>query len=157
VSLVVHQCSYLFLYPGHKVCSNIDSQRMIIRLVEGRGKDRDLPLSPALLEMLRASYRWSKPRVYLFPRANPTISIDPSRRRKCGGHVAKSHSRPACTNAFRPIAYGTVGSLQSLRNIVSRLIASLDELRGQTRANRPRQRNQWILSAFMLRISNFLR
>lgn len=34
--------------------SHVDSQRMIIRVVEGKGrKDRDLPLSPALLETLR--------------------------------------------------------------------------------------------------------
>jgi integrase/recombinase XerD len=48
--------------------SHVDSQRMIIRVVEGKGrKDRDLPLSPALLETLRAHWRWLKPQTYLFP------------------------------------------------------------------------------------------
>jgi site-specific recombinase XerD len=51
--------------------SDVDSQRMIIRVVNGKGgKDRDLPMSPALLETLRAHWRWLKPRTYLFPSRN---------------------------------------------------------------------------------------
>ncbi len=53
---------------AHLKVGDIDSQRMIIRVVAGkRSKDRDLPLSPALLETLREYWRWRKPRLYLFP------------------------------------------------------------------------------------------
>ena len=52
----------------HLKVGDIDSQRMIIRVVKGkRGKDRDLPLSPALLETLREYWCWRKPKLYLFP------------------------------------------------------------------------------------------
>src|SRR5262252_4437339 len=48
--------------------ADIDSQRMVIHVIDGKGhKDRDLPLSPALLETLRAYWRWLKPHNYLFP------------------------------------------------------------------------------------------
>ena len=53
---------------AHLKVGDIDSQRMIIRVVAGkRGKDRDLPLSPALLETLREYWCWRKPKLYLFP------------------------------------------------------------------------------------------
>ena len=48
--------------------SHVDSKRMIIHVERGKGgNDRDLPLSPALLETLREYWRWKKPRTYLFP------------------------------------------------------------------------------------------
>ena len=48
--------------------SHVDSKRMIIRVECGKGgHDRDLPLSPALLETLREYWRWKKPGTYLFP------------------------------------------------------------------------------------------
>ena len=47
--------------------TDIDSQRMMIR-IQGKGRhERDVPLSPKLLETLRVYWRWMKPKTYLFP------------------------------------------------------------------------------------------
>jgi len=52
--------------------SDIDSQRMMIRVDRGKGgRSRDLPLSPVLLETLRDYWRWRKPKTYLFPSRHP--------------------------------------------------------------------------------------
>jgi site-specific recombinase XerD len=41
---------------------------MVVHIRQGKGsRDRDIPLSPKLLEALREYWLWKKPRVYLFP------------------------------------------------------------------------------------------
>jgi integrase/recombinase XerD len=48
--------------------TDIDSERMILRVQQGKGqRDRDLPISPRLLGALREYYRQKHPKNYLFP------------------------------------------------------------------------------------------
>jgi site-specific recombinase XerD len=63
----------------------IDSQRMTIRIAQGKGqKDRDVMLSERLLEILRAWYRAARPKVWLFPGLIP------------GSHVTRSGVEDGC-------------------------------------------------------------
>lgn len=48
--------------------SDVDSERMVIHVRQGKGsRDRDVPLTPKLLDSLREYWRWKRPKVYLFP------------------------------------------------------------------------------------------
>jgi site-specific recombinase XerD len=63
---------------AHLKVTDIDSERMIVRVVQGKGqRDRYAMLSPSLLELLRAWWRHGRargkmrPRGWLFPGRNP--------------------------------------------------------------------------------------
>jgi integrase/recombinase XerD len=48
--------------------SDIDSQRMVIHIQQGKGRcDRDVPMTPSVLEVLKRYWLHAKPTVYLFP------------------------------------------------------------------------------------------
>lgn len=57
--------------------SDIDSSRMLIHVHQGKGsRDRELPLTPKMLDALRGYWRATKikPRVYLFPSRQGSIA-----------------------------------------------------------------------------------
>jgi site-specific recombinase XerD len=62
----------------HLKVDDIDSQRMLIHVREGKGRiPRDIGLSPVLLERLRVYWRWLKPKDWLFPsKQRPSRPLD---------------------------------------------------------------------------------
>jgi site-specific recombinase XerD len=56
----------------------IDSQRMVIRVEQGKGrKDRYVMLPPRLLELLRDYWKCARPGAWLFPGERPDRPISP--------------------------------------------------------------------------------
>ena len=73
--------------------SDIDSERMVIRIEQGKGhKDRFVMLSPHLLDLLRAWYKAARPQGWLFPGMNPVNPMTTRQlRRAChaAAHMAE--------------------------------------------------------------------
>src|SRR6202021_1062186 len=60
----------------HLRTCHIDSQRMMIRIEQSKGnRDRDVQLSPKLLELLRSYWRKVQPREWLFPGQSPHLPL----------------------------------------------------------------------------------
>src|SRR5215831_14751637 len=68
--------------------SDIDSKRMVIRVESGKGgKDRNVMLSPHLLQVLRAWWMVERPQGWLFPGRNPVQPMT-TRQLNRGCHIA---------------------------------------------------------------------
>ena len=84
---------------------DIDSQRMVIRIEQGKGqKHRYVMLSPKLLEILRDWWRVEKPRHWLFPGDIP------------GQHISKDAVEQACQKARRRCSIAKPITPHSLRH-----------------------------------------
>ncbi|HMD21113.1 MAG TPA: site-specific integrase [Alloacidobacterium sp.] len=76
--------------------SDIDSQRMVVHIQGGKGrKDRDVMLSPRLLDALRVYWRYKRPRVYLFPSSKGHRGIEHPISDKTIWNVCRSAARRA--------------------------------------------------------------
>jgi site-specific recombinase XerD len=83
---------------------DIDSTRMLIHIRHGKGgKDRDVPLSPKVLETLREYWRWMKPKTYLFPGTiNGSRADKPITPKVLWEACREAAARAGITKAVRP-------------------------------------------------------
>jgi integrase/recombinase XerD len=92
----------------HLKVADIDSQRMVLHIRQAKGrKDRLVPLSPRLLDELRAYWRCQRPRDWLFPGHKPGQPL-------CAGHVQR-----VCQRAVRACGFGKRVSFHTLRHSYS--------------------------------------
>lgn len=83
----------------------IDSQRMVIRVEQGKNqKDRYVMLSPKLLEILRGYWQWAHPKEWLFPGGRP------------GQPMGRATVEAACQKAHRLTGLSKPVTPHSLRH-----------------------------------------
>jgi integrase/recombinase XerD len=83
--------------------SDIDGERRLLRITQGKGaKDRLVPLSPTLLEELRADWRLYRPTEWLFAGRN--------------GQLSPTALQKAYTQAKRAAGVTTPGGIHGLRH-----------------------------------------
>jgi integrase/recombinase XerD len=85
----------------HLQVTDIDSARMVIHVRQGKGhKDRLVPLSSILLELLRAYWKIARPRTWLFPGGKGGDA--PITPRSVGRVCAKARAALGWTKHVRP-------------------------------------------------------
>jgi site-specific recombinase XerD len=89
VLMVAYAAGLRISEATHLRVRDIDSQRMVLRVEQGKGNtDRYVMLSPRLLEFLRTYWRIGRPQYWLFPGSPPDKPIDPNTvRQAC--HAAR--------------------------------------------------------------------
>jgi integrase/recombinase XerD len=88
----------------HLKLGDIDSQRMVIRVEQGKGhKDRYVMLSPKLLEVLRAWWQVEKPKHWLFPGDEPNQPISAATLQLACRHACQlcRFSKPVTPHSLR--------------------------------------------------------
>lgn len=90
---ILTTCYAAGLRVSEAIClkvTDIDSERMVIRIRQGKGqKDRDVMLSPKLLDILRAWWPVNKPKGWLFPGD------------LAGSHISRFTVEAACQKAHQ--------------------------------------------------------
>lgn len=102
---IAYGCGLRVSEIAHLKVGDVDSERMLIRVEQGKGrKDRYVMLSPDLLQLLRQWWRSARPKGWLFPGRDPGQPI-----------TARQLDR-ACKAAAATAALGKRVSMHTLRH-----------------------------------------
>ncbi len=84
--------------------NDIDSDRMVVRVQQGKGKrDRYVPLSPTLLGQLRDYWQTYRPKSWLFPGGRPDRPLSPCsvQRASARARLKAQIAKPVTTHTMR--------------------------------------------------------
>ena len=115
---------------AHLKISDIDSQRMQLRIGNGKGqKTRIVPMAPRLLTELREYWKVYRPSDYLFPGKTPDVPLKPTTIQKMCKVAAKE------TEGMRlePGGQTARGDRKIIRDdaVIERVRSVLDRFRSQ--------------------------
>ena len=84
--------------------SDLDKELMLVHIREGKGqRDRNVPLSPKLLDALREYWRWMKPTTYVFPGVVQGLRVDAPASDKIVWHACRvAAQRAGITKPVHP-------------------------------------------------------
>ena len=101
---LLHRTILMTLYSTGMRCaelvqlkaSDIDKELMLVHIHEGKGKrDRNVPLSPKLLDALREYWRWMKPVTFVFPGVVKGLRVDAPSSAKTVWHACRVAAKRA--------------------------------------------------------------
>jgi len=101
----IYSCGLRLSEGSHLLLADIDSERMLVRVRNGKGgKDRYVPLPQRTLELLRAYWRDQRPSSFLFPREDKQ------------GHIPNGTLQKTFRAALRQSGITKKASIHSLRH-----------------------------------------
>src|SRR6266540_2716688 len=92
---MISACGLRLTEGTHLQVADIDPQRMLVRVHQGKGgKDRFVPLAPRMLELLRAYWRRARPRPWVFPARHRAAPLSPTALQKTFTAVVRQSGIP---------------------------------------------------------------
>jgi integrase/recombinase XerD len=92
---MIYACGLRLTEGSQLQVSDIDAQRMLVRVHQGKGgKERLVPLAPRVLELLREYWRRQRPRPWMFPARDGSAPLPPPALQKTFKAVVRQSGIP---------------------------------------------------------------